>query len=306
MASGSLIDVHRHWLPAEHFDDVERWLTRGEWVHRYDDGALEIHRGNICVFPRRTAILSREDDQLQAMDALGVQSAVLSVGNWLEWLDLEGCRTVNDGLARVVQRYPDRFVGLAHVPALAPGALDELTRCMEELGFPGVMVICHFVREALPLDASAVRPFWQKVEALNARVVIHPATLPLEYFAGLPPERAMLVEHNLDKSVGRAHSVTVAVMRLLLGNLMDDSFRGCSSWSRTSAAGCFAMGSACWARPCRTARATARRTGRPSCGAPSGSLRHRAAAVVGGLAAPRRRTAWRRARTVRQRLSDPG
>jgi uncharacterized protein len=222
MASGSLIDVHHHWLPAEHFDDVERWLYPGERVHRYDDGALEIHRGSICVFPRRTAILSREDDQLQAMDDLGVQSAVLSVGNWLEWLDLDGCRTVNDGLGRIARRYPDRFVGLAHVPALAPGALDELTRCIEELGFPGVMVICHFVREALPLDAPAVRPFWRKVEALNARVVIHPASLPLEYSAELPPERAILREHDLDKSVGRAHSVTVAVMRLLLGDLMDE------------------------------------------------------------------------------------
>jgi hypothetical protein len=44
MASGSLIDVHHYWLPAEHCDDVERWLHPGERVHRYTDGALEIRR----------------------------------------------------------------------------------------------------------------------------------------------------------------------------------------------------------------------------------------------------------------------
>src|SRR4051794_26329291 len=156
MPRGSLIDVHHHWLPAEQFGEVERWLFPGERVHHYDDGSLEIHRGSICVFPRRNDILSREDDQLRVMDELGVQTAVLSTGNWLEWLDLDGCRTVNDGLARVVRHSPDRFVGLAHVPPLAPGALDELTRYVEELGFPGVMSIVHLVREVLPLDAPAL------------------------------------------------------------------------------------------------------------------------------------------------------
>lgn len=47
----------------------------------------------------------------------------------------------NDLIARVVELYPDRFVGVCQLPQ-SPGvpianSISELRRCVEELGFVG-------------------------------------------------------------------------------------------------------------------------------------------------------------------------
>ena len=207
-----LIDVHHHWMPEEHYHGVERWLRPGEEARRAN-GVLEIYRDNLCVLPNLTTLMYRADAQLEAMDTVGVQTAVLHAANWLEWLTMDNCRTFNDGMAAVVRRYPERFVGLAHVPPLGAGSLDEMTRCVQELGFRGVAVGCHLVPEGLPLDAPALRPFWKRVEELDVPVVVHPS-LPLEY--------EMLRDYELIVSIGRMYSVTVAVMRLLLSALLEE------------------------------------------------------------------------------------
>ena len=63
----------------------------------------------------------RDDDQLETMDRWGPDRGAAR-GNWMEWPTMENCRNVNDGVAEVVRRYPERFVGLAHVPPLGAGA----------------------------------------------------------------------------------------------------------------------------------------------------------------------------------------
>lgn len=210
--SEPLVDVHHHWTPDAHFHGAERWLRPGEEVRRAD-GVLELYRDGLCVLPNQTELLYRADAKLAAMDAANIRTAVLHGGNWIEWLTMENCRQFNDATAELVRRYPDRFVGLAHVPAVAPGALDEMARGVQELGFRGIAIGCHLVPERLMLDAPAMRPFWQRADALGVPIVMHP-TLPLEY--------EMLADYNLINSVGRTYSVTVAVMRLLLSGLMDE------------------------------------------------------------------------------------
>lgn len=53
-------------------------------------------------------------------------------------------RTVNDMLARAVRLHPDRFVGLAGLPQVAgmspANCVDELERCVKELGFVGCKI----------------------------------------------------------------------------------------------------------------------------------------------------------------------
>jgi len=211
--SDPLVDVHHHWMPAEHFHGAERWLRPNEEARR-TDGVLDIYRDGQRVFPNMREILYRIDDQLATMDRVGVRTAVLCTANWMEWTTMANCRTVNDGLAEVVRRYPDRFVGLAHVPPVEDGALDELKRCVQELGFRGVAVGAYLVPEQLQLDAPELRPFWRQVDALDVPVVVHPSTLPQEW--------AMLRDYDLTRSVGRAYNVTVATMRLLMSGLLDE------------------------------------------------------------------------------------
>lgn len=57
---------------------------------------------------------------------------------------LDLCGILNDDLAATVSRYPKRFVGLGTLPMQAPElAVQEMRRCVQELGFPGVQIGSH-------------------------------------------------------------------------------------------------------------------------------------------------------------------
>ncbi len=57
---------------------------------------------------------------------------------------LDLCGILNDDLAATVKRYPKRFVGLGTLPMQAPDlAVQEMRRCVNQLGFPGVQIGSH-------------------------------------------------------------------------------------------------------------------------------------------------------------------
>jgi aminocarboxymuconate-semialdehyde decarboxylase len=57
---------------------------------------------------------------------------------------LEVCRFINDNLAETCRQHPHNFVALGTVPLQAPElAIQELRRCMGELGMKGVQIGTH-------------------------------------------------------------------------------------------------------------------------------------------------------------------
>lgn len=57
---------------------------------------------------------------------------------------MELCQFLNNDLAATVARYPRRFVGLGTLPMQAPElAVEEMERCVKELGFPGIQIGSH-------------------------------------------------------------------------------------------------------------------------------------------------------------------
>ena len=96
------------------FDSLRRW-TRSETPHT--DMPLEA--------------------TLSAMDEAGVQVGLLSA-----WWGPQGSLIGNDDVARCVQRYPDRLIGVASVDLFRPmEAIRELRRCVRALGFRGVRIV---------------------------------------------------------------------------------------------------------------------------------------------------------------------
>jgi 2,3-dihydroxybenzoate decarboxylase len=81
--------------------------------------------------------------------------------------------SANDFLAGEIAKRPDRYSGFGHLPMQdARGAADELQRCMRELKFAGVMINGH--TNGQYLDHPSLHPFWERAEALDATVYIHP------------------------------------------------------------------------------------------------------------------------------------
>ena len=191
----------------------------GQTVREMRPGTVGLFRGDSMLFWCNEQI-SSVDRLMANLERCGVEKAVLSVSNWIEWLDLAMCREVNDAMHELKRRFPERILTLAHVPIGEPGALDELERCAS-MGVSGVFTIVHLSRKGWSLDHPELSSFWAAVNALALPVVVHPACEPLEYVPTTPKERLPLSDHDLLTCYGRPYNTTVSLLRLLLSDLTD-------------------------------------------------------------------------------------
>ncbi len=87
---------------------------------------------------------------------------------------LRKSKSVNDFLAKEIQKRPNRYGGFAHLAMHNPvEAADEFERCIHDLKFQGAMINGQTNGEYLDLDKYSV--FWERVAALEAPVYLHPA-----------------------------------------------------------------------------------------------------------------------------------
>ncbi len=120
-------------------------------------------------------------ERLRDMDRTGVDIQVLTpslVHQNTTWAapetSLKMERLTNERVAEYVAVAPDRFVGFGGVPLQSPAlAVQELERCIKELGLRGVQI--SSTAGAMELGDPGLRPFWAAAEKIGAVVYIHPA-----------------------------------------------------------------------------------------------------------------------------------
>lgn len=176
------IDVHAHYVPPS---ILEALSTRAaEFGITVDGGpapcncALGFDFG-LKLRPFFPPLVESEDERLAAMARQGVERQVLSI-----WGDIFGYglggdaavawhRLLNEHLARVCERAPDRFSMLCSVPLPdADAAAGELENAVERHGALGVIVAANVNGRNLgELDLDV---FWQKAVDLDVGVFIHP------------------------------------------------------------------------------------------------------------------------------------
>jgi aminocarboxymuconate-semialdehyde decarboxylase len=169
---------------------------------------------------RAAAVIARMADldaRIAAMDAMGVAVQVLSSSLVHQCsydaepdtaLRLDAA--MNERIAQAVAKHPARFRGLGSVPLQAPErAADELSRCINSLGLSGVTISTR-VRDREIGDA-ALRPFWERAEALGAVVFIHPAGNPDPRFR----------KWQLWNSIGQSFEEAMAVASLFYEGVLD-------------------------------------------------------------------------------------
>lgn len=91
---------------------------------------------------------------IQDMEIAGIDLAVLSCP--VGWdTSLEDCQQINDHLAQVQREYPNRFVGLAHIPVHeGRKGIRELEQAVRHLGLKGVSITSQVKGE------PTLRPHW--------------------------------------------------------------------------------------------------------------------------------------------------
>jgi 2,3-dihydroxybenzoate decarboxylase len=129
-------------------------------------------------------LMDVEQMRLEDMDKNGIAMCVLSVTSPGVQLEpdtrkaIDTARGINDLLGVQMAKYPTRYSGFAHLAMQdAKAAADELERCVTQLGMRGALINGHTNGEYL--DDEKFWPVWERAEALEVPVYLHPADAPL-------------------------------------------------------------------------------------------------------------------------------
>jgi 2,3-dihydroxybenzoate decarboxylase len=172
-------------------------------------------------------LLDIQDRRLRLMDAYDIERAILSLNAPAvqaipdpHRAD-EIARRANDTLAAAIAKRPDRFSAFAALPMQEPDlAIDELERCVRQLGFVGALVngfsqvgVGSSVRY---YDQAEYWPFWEACERLDVPFYLHPRN-PL-------PEHAQIYDGHpwlLGPAWAFAQETAVHALRLIGSGLFD-------------------------------------------------------------------------------------
>ena len=225
--STKIVDANMHWLPGSLFSD-ERLLNAfiGSVPREYGISArvepvagknirqIIIEQPKGCVNLNYAENQYSLEGQLADMAKAGIDQGVFRLPCWQEWLDLETCKIVNNGLAEYVKRSEGRLSALAVAP---PWGTDdgkrEVERCIGELGFRGVQMAAHYGN--LYLDDESFRPYFAFLNQLNVPVVVHHTPLPVDY-------GSILSYTNQRRQYGRCVAQATAVGRELFSGMFDE------------------------------------------------------------------------------------
>jgi len=174
------IDIEAHFYIKEYQDYL---LSRRE-IPREDmhNGYIRLWYGPNIWEPHGLEIedrlLEMGDGRIKIMDKAGVDMQVLSLSTpGCEQFEAEKgtyfSQKTNEALSRVINTYPDRFLGLA---ALAPQnpeeASRELERAVKELGLKGAKINSHVGDNYL--DDKIYWPIFETAEKLDVPIFLHP------------------------------------------------------------------------------------------------------------------------------------
>jgi len=160
-------------------------------------------------------------ERLKGMDEAGIDTHVLSlVSPGVNFLDAAAATDLagktNDTIAPVLEKYPERFVGLATIAPQNPEeAAEELKRAVLKLGFRGAVINSHIKGEHL--DNEKFWPLFAAAEELEVPIYIHPRL----------PRPDMLTPYldypGLSLSMlGFSHEVSLHVLRMILNGVFDE------------------------------------------------------------------------------------
>lgn len=197
------------------------------------DAVLRAHAGNASALaqfssPQTDAVnraqfgqigpkLNSVDTHLADMDASGIDiQAISPMPGQLIYVvppDVarEGARIINDGMAAAVAKHPDRLVGMGLIPMQEPElAVQEMRRCVHELGLRGIEVSSHV--NGHELSEPQFRPIFAAAQDLGVLLFLH----PLGFTHG---ER--LRRHYFNNVIGNPIESTIAVSHLIFDGVLD-------------------------------------------------------------------------------------
>ena len=200
-------DLHNHVIPPAVVDAIarnpENFGTRIE--ERDGKRYFDSHGLMTELLPTFCDV----EAKIAWMDRVKLDVAAISVGPpiYFYWLKpehgIEAARLANDGIAQMVERYPDRLRGMAHLPMQDPdAAIAELERVVRKHKFRAVELGTSI--EGTPLADMRFRKVLKTIEQLGLFIFTHPYQCLaqggmdgyyLRNFIGFPLDTTIMVAH---------------------------------------------------------------------------------------------------------------
>jgi aminocarboxymuconate-semialdehyde decarboxylase len=216
---GSLrVDIHCHYLNPEAAAKVAP-LNPAQHEAQVKFANALTRETNVKQHKERAPKLSNIEMRLRDMDRMGIDiQAVSPAPNqtyyWTEpSLGAELARMVNERIAQIVGRWPERFVGLGTVPLQDPDlAVSELNHCVKTLGLRGVEINGNVNGMDLTDGRLSLDRFFSRVQELDVIIFIHPTGFT---------QGERLLDHYFNNVIGNPLETTVAASHLIFDGVME-------------------------------------------------------------------------------------
>jgi aminocarboxymuconate-semialdehyde decarboxylase len=212
------IDLHCHYLNSEVAARVAE-RNPGQYEPSVKFANALTRETNARQMKERGAKLSGVELRLKDMDRMGIDVQALSPApnQTYYWTDpgegRELARLVNERIAEICGKWPERFVGLGSVPLQDPDlAVSELTHCVKTLGLRGVQINPSVNGMDLSDGRLALESFFAKAQELDIVIFMH----PIGFTQG---ER--LLDHYLNNVIGNPLETTVAASHLIFDGVLE-------------------------------------------------------------------------------------
>jgi len=210
------IDVHNHLYPRNFLRQLEKdggsvgiSVEKDQW-----DRTILVQNGTrvVTITPPMSDVGKRLDD----MERTGFDTQILtlsipSVDIFPVEIGENLARVVNDEIAGIVNDHPENFMGFATLPFLdRDRAVKELDRCIRDLGFKGACMGSNI--KGMNLDDHRLYPFYERMNEYGLPIHIHPRT---------PRDTETYRDYRLGPMIGFEMDLCVAVVRLIMGGVLD-------------------------------------------------------------------------------------
>jgi 2,3-dihydroxybenzoate decarboxylase len=131
--------------------------------------AVEEHHGEGMSIDQRLKDMDKGGIDMQVINLMGGRGA-----NTAEIV--ASCRSANEDLSKIVEKYPERFAGYTLLPMQDPdAAARELERAVKELGLKGPLI--YSGSGGSYLDEKKFWGIYEMAEKLDVPVYIHPGVI---------------------------------------------------------------------------------------------------------------------------------
>jgi len=225
------IDSDTHFTPLDAFADLEpKYVGQGPRLVELPSGHYRIdyparapfvpeHIKPLRVNGRPKATFEIEP-RLEAMAQDGFDMQVLIPNNAPFYYDVDAVmganvsRAYNQAIARILKKYPNKFIGIAAVPLQdIELAIAEAEFAIKELGLHSVIMYQNI--NGKDLDSEFLWPFYEAVEKLAVPLSVHGVDsgplLGVERFA----------RYNLDVCLGFPFEVFTAISALIFSGVLN-------------------------------------------------------------------------------------